>query len=71
MDSDDGDERESRCSSVRGMSIPMCTRGTSPPSSVYKKVATDPEWDTSDGVKALTKAVYSYGYSIWLLFSCY
>ncbi|RXG57735.1 Ras-specific guanine nucleotide-releasing factor RalGPS1 [Armadillidium vulgare] len=61
MDSDDGDERESRCSSVRGMSIPMCTRGTSPPSSVYKKVATDPEWDTSDGVKALTKAVYSYG----------
>ncbi|KAB7502370.1 Ras-specific guanine nucleotide-releasing factor RalGPS1 [Armadillidium nasatum] len=69
MDSDDGDERESRCSSVRGMSIPMCTRGTSPPSSVYKKVATDPEWDTSDGVKALTKAVYSYGYSIRMHFS--
>lgn len=60
MESDE-EERESRCGGVKGMAIPMCTRGASPPSSVYKKVVPDTEWDTTDGYRALTKAAYSYG----------
>lgn len=60
MDSDDEDERSSGCGGGRGMAMPMCARGTSPPSSVYRKVVQQ-EYDTHDGMKALTKAAYSYG----------
>ena len=44
-----------------GMGMPMCARGSSPPSSVYRKVIPEPPFDSPDGLKALTKAAYSYG----------
>lgn len=44
-----------------GMPMPMCARGTSPPSSVYRKVVQETQEDHSDGIKALTKAACSYG----------
>ncbi|XP_076058431.1 ral GEF with PH domain and SH3 binding motif isoform X2 [Oratosquilla oratoria] len=53
----DSDEESSSGCGGRGMT-PMCTRGTSPPSSVYRKVSPS---DAHDGIKALTKAAYSYG----------
>ncbi|KAK4301105.1 hypothetical protein Pmani_026731 [Petrolisthes manimaculis] len=60
MESDDEGEQNSGCGGGRGgVGLPMCARGTSPPSSVYRKVAQD---DTADGnMKAITKAAYSYG----------
>ncbi|XP_071537508.1 ras-specific guanine nucleotide-releasing factor RalGPS1-like isoform X3 [Panulirus ornatus] len=61
MDSDDEEEHSSGCGGGRGMAMPMCARGTSPPSSVYRKVIQESNYDTSDGMKALTKAAYSYG----------
>lgn len=61
MDSDDEEERSSGCGGGRGMAMPMCARGTSPPSSVYRKVVQETDYDTHDGMKALTKAAYSYG----------
>ncbi|XP_068221225.1 ras-specific guanine nucleotide-releasing factor RalGPS1-like isoform X1 [Palaemon carinicauda] len=61
MDSDEEEERSSGCGGGRGMAMPMCARGTSPPSSVYRKVVQETDYDTQDGMKALTKAAYSYG----------
>lgn len=61
MDSDDDEERSSGCGGGRNMAMPMCARGTSPPSSVYRKVVQESYYDTSDSMKALTKAAYSYG----------
>ncbi|KAK7081627.1 RasGEF, partial [Halocaridina rubra] len=61
MDSDDDEERNSGCGGGRGMAMPMCARGTSPPSSVYRKVVQESQYDSPDGMKALTKAAYSYG----------
>lgn len=62
MDSDDEEERNSGCGGGRGMARPMCTRGTSPPSSVYRKVVQETNYDSPDSMKALTKAAYSYGW---------
>lgn len=61
MDSDDDEERSSGCGGGRNMAMPMCARGTSPPSSVYRKVVQESYYDTSDSMKALTKTAYSYG----------
>ncbi|XP_042230687.1 ras-specific guanine nucleotide-releasing factor RalGPS1-like isoform X3 [Homarus americanus] len=61
MDSDDEEERSSGCGGGRGMAMPMCARGTSPPSSVYRKVVQETNYDSPDSMKALTKAAYSYG----------
>lgn len=61
MDSDDEEERSSGCGGGRVMAMPMCARGTSPPSSVYRKVVQESYYDSNDGMKALTKAAYSYG----------
>nr|XP_045597884.1 ras-specific guanine nucleotide-releasing factor RalGPS2-like isoform X6 [Procambarus clarkii] len=61
MDSDEEDERSSGCGGGRGMAMPMCARGTSPPSSVYRKVVQETNYDSHDSMKALTKAAYSYG----------
>ncbi|MPC40010.1 Ras-specific guanine nucleotide-releasing factor RalGPS1 [Portunus trituberculatus] len=61
MDSDDDEERSSGCGGGRSMAMPMCARGTSPPSSVYRKVVQESYYDTSDSMKALTKTAYSYG----------
>ena len=63
MDSDEDEDLSSGCGGGRaiGMGMPMCARGSSPPSSVYRKVVPEPHLDTGDGLKALTKAAYSYG----------
>jgi len=64
LDSDEESELgSSGCGGGRtGMPMPMCARGTSPPSSVYRKVVQyETQDDYSDGIKALTKAACSYG----------
>ncbi|CAL4074019.1 unnamed protein product, partial [Meganyctiphanes norvegica] len=63
LDSDEESEvGSSGCGGGRsGMPMPMCARGTSPPSSVYRKVLQETQEDHSDGIKALTKAACSYG----------